>query len=231
MVGSECGESSRKRVQATIGDLDDDYDFEAADDAFRAELNHAMTAVETPRKAVKTHEFATPSTRRTLPWNQDHEIAAKASELQTPQTSQTARAGSFSSRLGGSLFTPSRSVDETHRIATPSSSPYDAPTPSRFKDVGGDDLIHGVLGLLQDANVKLGSAKESDLTKLLSKHAETTEGLKRGRDVTRTIIKARDAKITELTYRISTLEAELEAERAMVKHLQWESRAVEYSTP
>jgi hypothetical protein len=35
--------------------------------------------------------------------------------------------------------------------------------------------------------------------------------------------KAKDAKITELTYRINTLEANLEAEKALVKHLQWEA--------
>jgi hypothetical protein len=35
-------------------------------------------------------------------------------------------------------------------------------------------------------------------------------------------LKAKDAKIAELQHRIDTLEAELETERAIVKHLRWE---------
>lgn len=75
--------------------------------------------------------------------------------------------------------------------------------------------------MLQDDNVNLPATIEICVRNLLSKHAKTAEGLRRGRDVTRTTIKARDTKIAELTYRISTLEAELETEKAMVKHLQW----------
>ena len=211
-------------------DLDDEFEFGAADEAFNDELNNVMTAVETPRKAARTSEFTTPSTRRTLPWNND-QGTANASELQTPQTTRIVQAGPSSLRLGNSLATPSRPKDEARQIATSSSSPYQTPTPSRFKDVCGDDLVLGVISLLQDANVKLNTTTENDLRNLLSKHAKTAEGLKRGRDVTRTIIKARDAKITELTYRVSTLEAELEAEKTMVKHLQWEFQTEERPSP
>lgn len=41
----------------------------------------------------------------------------------------------------------------------------------------------------------------------------------------RATVKAKDARIAELTYRIGTLEAELEAEKAMVKHLEWEAQS------
>jgi hypothetical protein len=100
-------------------------------------------------------------------------------------------------------------------------SPFETPTPARFKDVRGDGLVQDVFNLLKEANVKLSDTTEKELSSLLLKHAKTAEGLKRGRDVARTTIKARDAKIIELIYRTSTLEAELEAEKAMVKHLQW----------
>ena len=207
-------------------DLDDEYGFVAADEAFNDELDHVMTAVETPRKAARTSEFATPSTRRTLPWNKEDRGTTSVNGLQTPQTSRTAQADDpFTSRLGRSLLTPSRPIDEAHQITTPSSSPQETPTPSRFKDVHGDDLCREVLSLLQDANVKVGAATEKDLKHLLSRHVKAAEGLRRGRDVTRSTIKAREAKITELTYRISTLEAELEAEKAMVKHWQWKVQA------
>jgi hypothetical protein len=84
-------------------------------------------------------------------------------------------------------------------------------------------LVRDVFGLLQDAAIRLAPDTEGELKNLLSKHAKNSEGYKRGRDVIRTTVKAKDAKITELTYRVSTLEAELEAEKAMVKHLQWEA--------
>ncbi|KAJ4355300.1 hypothetical protein N0V95_003055 [Ascochyta clinopodiicola] len=217
---------ARKRSRAASLNIDDEFDLESTDDAFKEELNSIMTAVETPRKAARTSDFVTPSARRTLPWNKGG-AAASASELQTPQTSRTVQVNPFSSTLSKSPFTPSRPTDAAPQTATPSSSPYETPTPRRFKDVSGDDLVRDVFGFLQDVNITLGTQTERDLSNLLSKHVKTAEGLKRGRDVTRTTIKARDAKITELTYRIGTLEAELEAEKTMVKHLQWEAQTEE----
>ncbi|KAF9699777.1 hypothetical protein EKO04_002395 [Ascochyta lentis] len=231
---SESGrrDSTRKRVRAASPDVDDEYDFNATDEAFKEELNSVMIAVETPRKAARTSDFVTPSARRTLPWNKDR-VATNASELQTPQTTRTVQADHFPPKLGRSLFTPSRPIEEVPQTGTPFSSPYVTPTPSRFKDVTEDvteaDLVRDVFGLLQDANIQLNSETERDLSNLLLKHEKTAEGLKRGRDVTRTTIKARDAKITELTYRVGTLVAELEAERAMVKQLQWEAQTEKQS--
>jgi hypothetical protein len=43
------------------------------------------------------------------------------------------------------------------------------------------------------------------------------------REISRLALKARDAKIAELQRRIDTLEAELETERAIVRHLRWEN--------
>ena len=44
-----------------------------------------------------------------------------------------------------------------------------------------------------------------------------------GREISQLALKARDAKIEELKCRIATLEAELETQRAVVKHLMWEN--------
>ncbi|KAJ8117251.1 hypothetical protein OPT61_g1506 [Boeremia exigua] len=217
MTGLENSRASRKRDRATSIDREDEYGFAVTKEAFKDELNHVMAAVETPRKAVKTSEIATPSTRRTLPWNKD-----ESHGLQTPQSARAVQVDPSSCSAGKHLLTPSRSVGASHRTTTSSSSHCDTPTPSRFKDVGGDDLTHDVFSLLQDAGVKLDATAGIDLKVLLSKHTKSAEGLKRGREIARSSIKARDAKITELSYRISTLEAELEAEKALVKHLQWE---------
>lgn len=175
--------------------------------------------------------MTTPSTRRKLPWNNDNTAVSSDSGLQTPQTSRTVQADSFSSRLRKSLLTPTRPIDAAQQTATSSSSPCETPTSHRFKDFGGDELIHDVLTLLQDANIKLSTTTETDLNTLLLKHMKAAEGLRRGRDVTRTTIKARDAKIAELSYRVITIEAELEAEKAMVKHLQWQIQTEQPSSP
>lgn len=220
-IGHENGEASRKRGRATSSDLTDEYGFEASQD-FRSELDLIMTAVDTPRKAARTSEVATPSTRRLLPWIKDTQTATNPSGLQTPQTAHTVHADSSSSCLGKSLLAPSGPVG--------SPSP-ETPTPSRFRDVGRDHLVEDVLILFRDARIRLGATIENDLQALVSKHTKTTEGLRRGRDVARSTIKAREAKITELSYRISTLEAELEAEKAIVKHLQWEVGAGDHTGP
>ncbi|KAF2831425.1 hypothetical protein CC86DRAFT_378268 [Ophiobolus disseminans] len=215
---------SRKRSHAAI-DLDEDYGLDQADDDFNNELNSVMTRVETPSKAVKTSEFATPNMRRKLPWQMDQPPGNRLNGLQTPQTGGKTSIDPFNTRrVVPARFTPSRHQDqdaETQQTATPSSS-FETPTPSRFRNISAEDLVRDVFDLLQDRNVRLAPDTETELEGLLSRHGKSAEGLRRGRDVIRTTVKAKDAKITELTYRVSTLEAELEAEREMVKHLQWE---------
>ncbi|KAH7399352.1 hypothetical protein BKA66DRAFT_436918 [Pyrenochaeta sp. MPI-SDFR-AT-0127] len=226
-IQSGSSEPSRKRSRSASNNLDDEYSLGHADDAFHDELHQVMTEVETPSKAAKTSNFATPATsRRQLPWQMDQLNGASASGLQTPQTSRRTPGDPFDAKYpvpGGSLFALSKvNDDEIHQAATPSSS-SETPTPSRFKNVVADDLVHDVFDLLHEASVRFGAQTENELKTLLSKHARSSEGYRRGRDVIRTTVKAKDAKITELTYRVSTLEAELEAEKAMVKHLQWEA--------
>jgi hypothetical protein len=221
-------EPSRKRKHVAI-DEEDEYGLEQTDDAFNNELETVMIAVETPSKAVKTSEYATPSTKRKLPWQMDRPTTGSDIGLQTPQTGKRTAVDPFNTRLttlGAALTTPSRHDDfddGNHQTATPSSSSFETPTPNRFRNVLPDDLVQHVFDLLQDGNARLAADTKTELQDLLSKHAKNAEGFRRGRDVIRSTVKAKDAKITELAYRVSTLEAELEAEKAMVKHLQWEA--------
>lgn len=198
------------------------------DDDFDNELNHVMVESETPSKAAKTTSLATPATsRRKLPWQMEHSATKPSSALQTPNTERRLLNDPFASRQPaqkGLLFTPTGlNGGENHQAATPSPT-YETPTPMRLKNADPDTLVQDVLILLQEANVYLSTTTQSDLRGLLSKHAKNAEGYKRGRDVLRTTVKARDAKITELNYRVATLEAELDAEKAMMTHLQWEAQ-------
>jgi hypothetical protein len=47
------------------------------------------------------------------------------------------------------------------------------------------------------------------------------------REISRLALKAKDASAVELSKRIDTLEAELETERALVRHLRWEKEVAE----
>jgi hypothetical protein len=106
-----------------------------------------------------------------------------------------------------------------NEIAAP--SPNGTPTPARFKNVSESDLARDVFDVLRDVNVQLDEQARANLAAVLSRHATIAEGVKRGREVARASAAAKTAKVTELTYRVSTLEAELEAEKAKVAHLQW----------
>lgn len=225
-VETAAAQQSRKRSHAAA-EQDDEFGLDEADADFNTELSNVLMAVETPSKTIKTSQFATPSTRRKLPWQTDQPSTTAHNGLQTPQTGGRFSTNPFNTQFGtpsGSLNTPSRlrnADDETKQTPTPSSY-FETPTPTRFRNVPAEDLLQDVFGLLQESNVRLPSDTEAELKKLLSKHARSAEGLRRGRDVSRKLAEAKDAKITELTYRISTLEAEVEAEKEMVKLKQWE---------
>ncbi|KAF1951812.1 hypothetical protein CC80DRAFT_453191 [Byssothecium circinans] len=213
---------NQKRTRAHLQEDDEfgdgDLDFEA--------LDQAREEAETPRKKARTEGFATP--RRKLPWEKDS--TTNAVGLQTPQTARQTLENPFvTNRLGNSsLTTPSRAAPsnaETVQTATPSSSPMDTPTPIRFKDVNTEsDLAKEVFGVLKGADIALGEQARRDLSGILSKHTTVAEGVKRGRDAARSAIKAKDARVQELTLRVNTLEAELEAEKKKVVYLQFKDQ-------
>ncbi|EMD94506.1 hypothetical protein COCC4DRAFT_34058 [Bipolaris maydis ATCC 48331] len=221
--------SGHKRKRSVSGNLDKYHSSKAPDDH---DLGEAMSHLETPGKAAKTTTFSTPATRRSnLPWDESQSSDTAVFGLQTPHTGRKAKGDPFISRpsAAASPFPSSAASQESiRRVATSYSTPYtsidETPKTSRFKNSMDRDLVGDVFGLLQDSKVGLPVHTEEELRALLTRHAKRTEGFKRARDVTRLAVKAKDAKITEFTYRIGTLEAELEAEKAMVTHLQWEAQ-------
>ena len=218
---SRSAVTNQKRTRA---DLPGDDDFGGADVDFEAQLDRARVEAETPSKKRRTTEaFATP--RRKLPWTRDSTTSTGG--LQTPQTERRRTHENpfvVEKSNGSSLFTPSK-PGPSHVETAPSFSPTNTPTSRRFQDVNGESaLVKDVFALLGEAGVALGEQTRGDLGAVLAKHETIAEGVRRGRDVARSTIKARDARVQELTHRISTLEAELEAERKMVEYLQYKAQ-------
>lgn len=211
---------SRKRARPLQNDSDG-HGLEQAKDRGRFEPIQTFDVAETPSKAAKTSEIATPATaRRKLPWQMDQLSAGADSPcrgLQTPQTERKATGEtpvSVSPMTSASLFTPSAT----------SASVCNTPTPIRSNKGALDDLVNDVFGMIYDTNIRLSSHVQTELRALLLRHARKAEGYKRGRDVMRMTVQAREAKLVDLNYRVKVLEEELEAERAMVKRLQREAQ-------
>ena len=179
---------------------------------------------EIPSKPKKTTDFATPTTRRTHPWTE--QVAGSANGLQTPHTGRRTPNNAPSNKASISHSTPSRSTKRVKRHNEPGApcpSPFTTPTLSQHANISDVSFICGVLSLLRENNINPNIKAEFDLRSLLSKYAKTAEGYRHGRDVFRTTFKAKDANITEFTYRIKTLEAEVAAEKAVSRHLRWQA--------
>jgi hypothetical protein len=192
------------------GDLDD--------------FNRVLTAAETPRKTARTETHTTPTRR--LPWD------TPVHGIPTPQTEQRGPLDPFSTRFsqpGGSLLTRPRThePEEDFQSSTTVGSLFDTPTPARYKDAvtpkSAENLVGDVFGLLDEENVAMNNKAKTALRGVLAKYARIAEGNNKGKEVLRLRVKAEEAKNTELTHRNNTLQAELEAVRAEVKHLQWEA--------
>lgn len=115
------------------------------------------------------------------------------------------------------------------RLNTGATMPQTTPTPGRFRDAlaGSEpavDIELEVMNVLNIHNVRLENEVRNNLRESLARVSLKVQGIVKGRDVSRLQIKAKDAKLAEQQLRINTLEAELEAERAMVQHLRWEQQ-------
>lgn len=75
-----------------------------------------------------------------------------------------------------------------------------------------------VLRILE--GVKLSNEMEQKLVELLNKHDLRTQGIAKGRDVTRLALGSKERKIAELEARIAGLEGERETNKAVIAHLK-----------
>ncbi|KAF2277529.1 uncharacterized protein EI97DRAFT_416491 [Westerdykella ornata] len=213
-------DARRKRRRGSSEDSDD-FGLDSLDSISGDELLAAATS-EPPRKATKQDMYTTP--RRRLPWDNAR------GGIPTPQTDESRPMYQLQGGLreAGEFATPSKSRPSgaASYSESPIPSPFQTPTPSRFKEPNTArsemGLVDEVFQLLQEEKVHLHEQASAKLRAVLGKHSRRAEGNAKAKEVLRLRIKAEEAKNMELSLRNNTLQAELEAARATIDHLNWE---------
>jgi hypothetical protein len=172
----------------------------------------------TPRKAIKVDMFSTPGSKR----KRD-----EAEAWPTPSTGLILSNDIFTTpsttRLKGGMW------DGNERPGL--MSPSVTPTPARFRDVNQPletadnisdlmdyDITKEVMELLKEQ--PLNKEITTKVRQVLNKHALKTQGIARGRDITRMALKTKEGKIAELEQCISELQNEREVDKVIIKHFK-----------
>ncbi len=173
---------------------------------------------ETPRKAAKVDLFSTPGSKRKR---------GEAEAWPTPSTGRNHQDDVFTTpsttRLKGGMW------DGNGRPGL--ISPSVTPTPARFlssnqplegsesiSDLQDYDITKEVMELLKDQS--LDEEVTTRLRQVLNKHALKTQGIIRGRDITRIALKTKESKVVELEQRIAELQNERELDKVIIKHFK-----------
>lgn len=237
---AQQGNSAKRKANAAM--LNDDQD----DDLLpwpltgqeEEELVNAADSVipppETPRKVAKTGIYATPATtvekKRTLPWQQDS--TANATTPTTPSVAGRQQTGYLDtpskSPTKASFAIPDVAYGPTPTLQASTATPQlkSSSPPSRHRDAlsnpadSSSSLTIEALAAL--AGTSIPPSVLSNLRGILSKHDLKSQGVVKGRDISRLGLKAKEAKIVELQARIASLEAEREVDRGVIRALRWE---------
>jgi len=213
--------NKRKAPSSDPPDPDEDvFDWPLTGQEEEELASAADNAPMTPHKAVKTDAYATPATsakRRQLPWL-DYSTEKQKEETNTVTTPSTART---------TVQLPTPSTKTTlHSTAEQGNEDETTPTPSRFKDAlqdpspAGSVLVNDVFSILNNVKITLPADVEKEIKAILTRHEMKTQGVIKGREISRLGIKAKEAKIVELGARIASLEAEREVDRGVIKRLR-----------
>ena len=167
---------------------------------------------ETPRKAAKTSTLTTPGKRRY------DEMA-----YPTPSADDDVFTTPPSNLVARSLFTSSSSPipTSTPGLATPS------PTPSRFRAALPTDseLSADIVSSLRSSNVSLTDNAITLIQAICHKFTAQTQGIAKGRDISRAAIKGKDEQILELQGKIAALEQERDTNRNVIRCLRSDAAA------
>ncbi|KAL8873685.1 MAG: hypothetical protein Q9174_000890 [Haloplaca sp. 1 TL-2023] len=209
--------SDTQTTRSTLPVSDEEfYDWPASDEddvleaVDQASSQEAMPPPETPNKAPKRDALSTPGKRRFLDMANGDERGNPS--LSTPGDDVFVTPATVSARNG--LFPSAYGMP----------SPADTPTPRRFTNLlqAGQDseLTMDVLKVLKDHGISVNSDVKAELKGICDKHALSTRGIMKGRDISRATVQAKNEKISELQESITALQAERETSRAVIRHLR-----------
>jgi hypothetical protein len=118
------------------------------------------------------------------------------------------------------LTTSNRSNGLLSPTATPAQIPSQLENQSQPIEnlTTNSTLATEVLEIL--APIPLNSSVQFQLIELLNRHELRTQGIAKGRDITRLAIQSKERKIAELQARIAGLEAERQTSRTVIAHLK-----------
>jgi len=173
---------------------------------------------ETPRKAIKVDMFSTPGSKKKR---------GEAEAWPTPTTGRIKSDDVFATPSSTSLKGGMWDGNERSGLLSPSITP----TPARFCDVNqpletaesisnlkGYDITKEVMELLKEQS--LDEEITTKVRQILNKHALKTQGIVRGRDITRMALKTKEGKIAELEQCILELQNERELDKVIIKHFK-----------
>lgn len=191
--------------------LSDDEELSKAVDQASSQSQNAMLAPETPRKAIKTDISSTPGKRRF-----DEIEHGGAASWPTP----------ISDKKGDDIFTTPATGPGGKNLFS-ATGVEDTPTPVRFKDItpttGHDSsLATEIINVLKTARVNLPNNAGDAIRDICNKQSLFTQGVIKGRDISRSLISKKDEKIVELQSSMEALQSERETSRAVIRHLRRE---------
>ncbi|KAJ5210485.1 Zinc finger GRF-type [Penicillium cf. griseofulvum] len=160
---------------------------------------------KSPFKTPRTSTVTSPSKRKLAEVTNDN-----------PSTDRSAPATPFSSRSSRTEMFPPSSAELCM-----------TPTPSKYNDVlsadskfDTSDLAKSLLGILEKHSVVLPNKAHDEVVSLLNRQDLKTQGIIRGRDMTRVALKKKDDDIKKLQDRVSNLEAQRELDRSLIEGMK-----------
>jgi hypothetical protein len=164
--------------------------------------------VETPRKTPRMEQFTSPGKRS---HDEMRSSGIPAWPVFTPSNDDDVFMTPITSNRSNGLLSPT---------ATPAQIPSQLENQSQLvgNHTTNSTLATEALKIL--APIPLNSSVQFQLIELLNRHELRTQGIAKGRDITRLAIQSKERKIAELQARIAGLEAERQTSRTVIAQLK-----------
>jgi hypothetical protein len=175
----------------------------------------ARSPIETPR-AQRSHDsngggLPTPVSRNSLLLSSELREARRQKDDATPSSGTIGRSSDVLVADVPDTPTPMRTSD------VPASSPSG-------KSLQDHDLAGEIMGLLEDQRVE--SSVRIAVRNAVDRYTLQVAGVLRGRDMTRSVLKSKDARVAELQDKVTQLETQMAADRRRIQNRQAKGLAI-----